>query len=150
MKYQSSFLMDYLLPSLVSWDPECHTLVMWDEFKAFNADENWIPPIGHLPNNIDTFIAVEPLSWPKFKEPITDSKTLIKLLPTKHRTSKKIDQFVSATIRDKGDLQIQSDSSQPAVQLDYHLEDRHMILPPGQKPIWLSGNNLNLEDLKPK
>ena len=54
---------------------------------------------------------------------------MIKFLPTKHRTCKLIDQFVSATIRDKGGLKLAD--IEETVKLEYHLEDRHKILPPG-------------------
>ena len=74
---------------------------------------------------------------------------MIKLLPTKHRTCEQIDQFVSAAIREEGKLQIVSDTMKP-VELDYHLGDRHFVLPPGQKPIWISFDSLDYEALKPK
>ena len=148
-KNKSIFVMDKLLPRLVSWDSDCHTLVFWDEFKAFDADKDWIPMIEHVLKKLDIFIAVEPLSWPKFEEQKTSigSNCMIRLLPTKHRTCKLIDQFVSATIRDKGDLQIESDHG-AAAQLDYHLEDRHFVLPPGYRPIWINANDSSFEQLK--
>ena len=147
--YQSSFIMDMVLPHLVSSNEDCHTLVLWDEFKAYDVEKDWTPKIENIP--ADVFVAVEPLSWPKFdeKRETTDSNCMIKFLPTKHRTCKQIDQFVSATIREKGDLQAESDNKQP-VKLDYHLEDRHLTLPPGQKPIWIFSYDLSFEELEPK
>ena len=56
---------------------------------------------------------------------------------------------MSATIREKGDLHVKSHNTQP-VELDYHLEDRHLVLPPGQKPIWISAHDLTFDELRSK
>ena len=87
-----------------------------------------------------------------FKERKTESiaaNFLIRFLPTKHRTSKVIDQFVAGTIREKGDL-IKRSSASETLKLDYHLEDRNLYLPPGQKPIWISLHDSNFEEIKMK
>ena len=66
--------MDRLLPKLAywRWHWNRHTLVMFDEFDAFNAAGDWIPPLAaecpQVHKKLDAFIAVEPFSWPEFIE----------------------------------------------------------------------------------
>lgn len=146
----SSFIMDRLLPNLLSWDCEKHTLVMLDEFNACNADANWTPLRNTLLDTVmDVFIAVEPLSWPLFADQGRDgdSNCMIEFLPTKHRTCKPIDQFVSGAIREKGGLTMKSETSGP-VKLDFHLEDRHHWLPQGHQPIWISFEALEQPEME--
>ena len=51
-----------------------------DEFKAFGVEKDWTPEMGHVLNKLDVFIAVEPLSWPKFEErrEIVDTNLMIR------------------------------------------------------------------------
>ena len=44
---------------------------------------------------------------------------------------------------------LESDNAEP-LKLDYHLEDRNLVLPPGLKPIWLLGDDLSFDEMKPK
>ena len=55
-----------VLPYIVSLEPDYKTLVLWDEFKAYDVEKHWMPKIQPIP--ADVFVAVEPLSWPKFDE----------------------------------------------------------------------------------
>ena len=99
-----------------------NTLVMIDEFNAFNADAEWIPSKVNG-SRLDTFIAVEPSSWSKFdnNRKTKDSEPMIKLLPTKHRSAKLIDQFVTGAIKDKGGFKNKSKNQAP-LKMYHHLE----------------------------
>ena len=134
-----------MLPNLNSG---YHTVVMLDEFDACNAHANWTPK---TPKTIDVFIAVEPLSWPLFAERqsnLKEQNCLIELLPTKHRTCEPIDQFISGSIREKGVLNIKSTTSEgEPVKLDFHLEERHPLLPKGIKPIWITFDILRTTEM---
>ena len=73
---------------------------------------------------------------------------MIRLLPTKYRNSKAIDQFVAGAIKEKGGYKDESDNQNP-LKLYYHLENRHPLLPSGYQPIWVNVEQLDMEDLKP-
>ena len=38
---KSIFILDKILPKLISWDSDYKTLVFWDEFKAHNVEKDW-------------------------------------------------------------------------------------------------------------
>ena len=111
---------------------------MIDEFNAFDASPDWTPSKVNV-LNMDMFIAVEPSSWPKFddtrKRKVQDS--MIKLLPTKHRNAKVIDQFVAGAIKEKGGFKNKAKNQAP-LKLYHHLEERHHLLPQGDLPIWIN------------
>ena len=121
---------------------------MVDEFNAFDAGADWIPPKVDA-SNLDTFIAVEPSSWSKFNEErkTKDSDTMIKFLPTKHRNAKVIDQFLTGVIKEKGGFKDTSEDQAP-LKLYHHLDERHDFLPDGEQPIWINFEQLSMEDLQ--
>jgi hypothetical protein len=110
--FGTSYILDKLLPCLVNssrhWNQ--HTLLMIDEFNAFDAPGDWTPNNLEMYQllKLDVFIAVEPLSWSKFNHSSSpkekNNDCIIKFLPTKHRNCEQIDKFIAGSIRETGEL----------------------------------------------
>ena len=139
-KKKSCFILDKLINRLKKND--IHTLLLINEFKSKH-----IPTVEILkqsgsyslkPNKIDLLVALDPLNFHKeetlFKSIEKCGEMLYCHLPTKYRISHAIERFTVKAIREKSCFN---------ASLYSHMENRHHLLPIGEKPFWVSISEIN-------